>query len=214
MHEEREARLVHRIESFSDLVMGFSLALLGLTLVIPAHASELLAHPWWLAGYFWTFVVIGSIWFNHQRLFGHFFVPSMPSIIINFVMLSMLGLIVYFVQVFGHMNTDADRALAFLWYFAALGLAIAAIGSLYAIGTHARWRALEPQTRAQGIRHAARGLVLGLVILAVVVYEAYAPGARTMTEMLPFFFAALIASVVVRVALRYIEPRIRAGEHA
>jgi len=45
MHEEREARLVHRIESFSDLVIGFSLALLGLTLVIPAHATELLAHP-------------------------------------------------------------------------------------------------------------------------------------------------------------------------
>jgi hypothetical protein len=33
-------RSAHRLEAFSDVVIGFSLAQLGLTLVIPAHAIE------------------------------------------------------------------------------------------------------------------------------------------------------------------------------
>src|ERR1700759_2132684 len=108
--EERDERLVRRIEAFSDLVMGFSLALLGLTLVIPEHAMTLFIHPFWLVSYFCTFAVIAVLWFNHQRLFSMFFIPEAFCIVLNFLLLSMIGLMVYFVQVFGRIHGDADQA--------------------------------------------------------------------------------------------------------
>ena len=85
--EERAERLTRRIESFSDLVIGFSLALLALTLTIPPHIIELATNPWWLVAYIWTFAVIAGIWYNHQRLFTHFFWPETLTIVLNFALL-------------------------------------------------------------------------------------------------------------------------------
>lgn len=44
----------HRVESFSDMIMGFSVALLGLTLVIPAHTIALFREPAWILVYCWN----------------------------------------------------------------------------------------------------------------------------------------------------------------
>jgi uncharacterized membrane protein len=92
-------------------VIGFSLALLALTLGIPPHIVDLLTNPWWLIAYFWTFFLIAGLWFNHQRLFTTYFWPEPVAVVLNFVLLSMTGLLVYFVQVFVHYHDSFDRAL-------------------------------------------------------------------------------------------------------
>ncbi|HET9030699.1 MAG TPA: TMEM175 family protein, partial [Candidatus Aquilonibacter sp.] len=160
-HEEREQRLVHRIEAFSDLVMGFSLALLSLSLVIPAHAIELLLNPIWLVSYLWTFAWIASTWFGHQRLFSLYFVPTMPAIVINFVLLASLALGVYFVQVFLHAGSDPDRVIAMLLYFSALSVTLLSLGTLYALGTKSRWNVLDGDERFFGTKRAIRLLIMG-----------------------------------------------------
>jgi uncharacterized membrane protein len=159
--EEREGRLTRRIESFSDLVIGFSLALLALTLGIPPHIVDLLTNPWWLVAYFWTFFLIAGLWFNHQRLFTTYFWPEPVAVVLNFVLLSMTGLLVYFVQVFVHYHDSFDRAWAFLAYWAVLGVAFLILGALYAHGTRRRWEQLDSDERYVGLRQAARGLILG-----------------------------------------------------
>ena len=38
LRDEPEKEVVHRLEAFSDIVIGFSLAQLGLSLTLPARA--------------------------------------------------------------------------------------------------------------------------------------------------------------------------------
>jgi hypothetical protein len=44
VRDESEKEVIHRLEAFSDIVIGFSLAQLGLSLTIPAHARDLFVH--------------------------------------------------------------------------------------------------------------------------------------------------------------------------
>jgi uncharacterized membrane protein len=208
MHEEHEARLVRRIENFSDLVMGFSLALLSLTLVVPAHTVVLFAHPWWLVGYFWTFSFIAGIWYTHQRLFEKYFVPSGISILVNFVMLSMLGLVVYFVQVVGRVHTDADKALAFLAYFTAFSIGWIAIGTLYAIGTKKRWSHLSLEDRRLGVRRATRGIVLGASLICALIYDALTMPVISLDAAQRIATIVIPAMIGLRIVLHFVEPRI------
>lgn len=175
-HDERAARLTHRIESFSDLVIGFSLALLALTLVIPAHAVDLIANPWWLIIYIWTFFVVVAIWWNHQRVFARYFVPAKLMIGLNFVLLSLVGLIVFFVQVFGHAHGSADKAVAFALYWIALGTEFAILGALFALGLRYRGPQLSDDERREGRMHAWRGLGLGAATYVGVAWLVFGPG--------------------------------------
>lgn len=159
-HRDTDGRLIHRIESFSDLVIGFSIALLALTLVLPDHTMKLFTDWSWLAIYFWTFFVVAAIWFSHQRLFSRYFVATPATIILNFVLLALVGLVVFFVQVFGHVHGSLDKGLAFCAYWFLLGSEWGVIGALFAIGLRARWEALDDFERRDGRKHALRGALL------------------------------------------------------
>jgi len=204
---------VRRIESFSDLVIGFSLALLALTLSIPPQISDLITNPWWLIAYFWTFGIICSLWFTHQRLFTHFFWPEPISIIANFVLLSMVGLIVYFVQVFVHYHHELDKVWAFLAYFFAFGIALVALGSLYLHGTRRRWQQLVPDERFTGLKYAVRGIVVGTAIVAGTVVSAlFRP--TSMDAVWPLVMCVFLGVVGVRIFNRVMKPRIVQAQNA
>ncbi|HTU69447.1 MAG TPA: TMEM175 family protein [Candidatus Baltobacteraceae bacterium] len=204
---ERDERLVHRLESFSDVVIGFSLALLSLTLVIPQHVTELIRNTWWMVAYVWTYAVIASIWYNHQRLFSVYFVVRPYTIVLNFFLLSTLGLMVYFVQVFVHVQSDFDKIWTFLVYFLIQGLSGLAIGVLYSIGVRARWNQLDPHERYVGILHGSRSLIAGASILLGIGVSALRP-ARTMDDALPLAYAALAGLLLARVGARLLKSRI------
>ena len=206
--QERDERLKARIEAFSDLVMGFSLALLGLTLVIPQHAAALFFHPWWLVCYFWTFAVIAILWFNHQRLFSLFFLVHPVCLVLNFVFLSMIGLLVYFLQVFGHVRGEADQAIALLAYFGALGTSLLTIGILYAIGTRVRWHQLTREERYLGVRAALRGIVVGVFLDGGVIITPLFFLELHLRATLTLAYSAIFAVIVTRIALQFLRPRI------
>jgi hypothetical protein len=56
---ELPERSTHRLEVFSDIVIGLSLTQVGLTLVIPAHAIEFVTRPAGIFAFIVTFVVLG-----------------------------------------------------------------------------------------------------------------------------------------------------------
>ncbi|MBV9232779.1 MAG: DUF1211 domain-containing protein, partial [Candidatus Eremiobacteraeota bacterium] len=97
--DESAEHLVRRLESFSDIVIAFSLAELTLNLSIPARVEELWHRPLWLSAYVWTFAVVSSLWYSHHRLFVRAFVPAKLAIFLNFVWLATVGLLVYLMQV-------------------------------------------------------------------------------------------------------------------
>ncbi|HUA08166.1 MAG TPA: TMEM175 family protein [Candidatus Acidoferrales bacterium] len=205
--QERDERLVHRLESFSDLVIGFSLALLSLTLAIPQHVFELVSNPFWLVAYVWTFAVIASIWYNHQRLFSIYFVARPYTVVVNFILLSTLGLMVYFVQVFVHVHGDYEKVWAFLAYFFIQGIGFFAMGLLYFIGVRARWNLLDPHERYVGVVHAARGLVGGAFILLGDAATALKP-ARTMSDAFILSYVALTGLLLTRLGTLALKSRI------
>ncbi len=208
--EERDERLVHRLESFSDLVIGFSLALLGLTLAIPNHLIELYRNPWWLIAYLWTFAVIASIWYTHQRLFSYYFTVRPYTIFLNFVLLASLGLIVYFVQMFVHVQGEPDKVWAFLVYFFMQSLAFIVMGVLYAHGVRARWDALDGELRYQGVRNAVRMLMTGgAVLIGVIVSALRHP--QSLNDAVIVGIISLVGALGSRVVMRLFAPRIAAA---
>ena len=206
-HEERAERLVRRIESFSDLVIGFSLALLALTLGFPPKIGDLVAHPWWLIAYAWTFAVIALLWFSHQRLFSHYFTPNTATVIVNFVALALIGLIVYFVQVFVHYSGETSKAWAALAYFGALGLTLLALGVLYAHGVRHRWEHLDSELRFTGVRFAVRCLLSG-ACMAIGVFVSAMRAVQSMADVWPVAVLAIASVVAARIVAVIIKPRI------
>ncbi len=207
VHEERQERLIRRLESFSDLVIGFSLALLSLTLAVPSHLIDLFRNPWWLIAYIWTFGVIASIWYTHQRLFSYYFTVRPYTILLNFALLASLGLIVYFVQVFAHVQGEPDKVWAFLIYFFVQGLAFTIMGILYMHGVRARWSRLDGELRYEGVRHAARMLAGGIgVLIGVTVAALRHP--RSMDDAFYVAIISLLGLLGARIVTRALKPRI------
>ncbi|MBV8637489.1 MAG: DUF1211 domain-containing protein [Candidatus Eremiobacteraeota bacterium] len=213
-HEERSQRLVRRIEAFSDLVMGFSVGLLGLTLVVPTHAAVLLLHPLWLVSYFVTFGLIAFLWMRHQRLFSMYFIPLPACVVANFVFLSMLGLFVYFVQVFAHVRGEFDQAIAVIGYAGSYAVAMLALGFMYAVGTRERWKQLAPQDRFIGFSNASRALIVGTVLLLACIVSPLVFFEFKLIATYTVATAVIVGALVSRVWVNYQRPRIIGAAHA
>lgn len=117
MRDESEKEVVHRLEAFSDIVIGFSLAQLGLSLTMPDHGRDLFTHVRGATGIIAliiTFTLVCGVWWMHHRLFRHLFVPTPINIIANFAALGGVIFLAYSMQVLVHVHF-AD-AVAFALY--------------------------------------------------------------------------------------------------
>ncbi len=64
-----DERFTRRLESFGDLVFGFSLSLLATRLDVPATAADVFTVPLAI-GFVLTFVIMCVLWLEHYRIFG------------------------------------------------------------------------------------------------------------------------------------------------
>ncbi len=119
MLEARE-RDAHRIEAFSDVVIGLSLAQVGLSLVVPQHVDDLVKNPGWFAAFLWTFSLVCVLWWNHHRLFRSVFVPTRAAIFLNFVLLGSIVLLAYLAEVINRPTSLHDAAVGMRLYYVAL----------------------------------------------------------------------------------------------
>ncbi len=117
---ERHERDIRRTEAFSDVVIGFSLGQIGLSLVVPQHIDDLVRNPGWFAAFLWTFALVCLLWWNHHRLFRTVFVPTRVTIILNFVLLASIVLLAFLAEVLNRPSTLHDAALAVRLYYGAL----------------------------------------------------------------------------------------------
>lgn len=153
MRDESEKEVVHRIEAFSDIVIGFSLAQLGLNLTIPAHASDLftgLRGATSLVALIFTFALVCSVWWQHHRIFRHLFIPTRLNIFANFAALCGVILLAYSMQILVHAHMDDSVAFAmytgsYCWimvFFAFIGWS----------GLRARGSMMTPQMRSESLK--------------------------------------------------------------
>jgi uncharacterized membrane protein len=175
MHDESEKEVVHRLEAFSDIVIGFSLAQLGLSLVIPRHAHDLFANDpagRGLIALVVTFALVCGIWWSHHRLFRHLFTPTPVSVLANFAALGGIIFLAYSMQVLIHVGLD-DR-IAYAMYTGSYAWIFLLFACMAWIGIGRRAHALPEEIRANSFRLAVRVSIIGtwlagITVLAVVV---------------------------------------------
>lgn len=109
-----EERTLHRLEAFSDIVIGFGLAQLGAVLVIDQKTMTLDAAA--VIAYFGAFAVICSLWYFHHRLFENFFVPRTWPIVLNFLWLAIVVLLVFCAAHFNSLNAFTNANLDLLYF--------------------------------------------------------------------------------------------------
>lgn len=199
MIEGAEERFLHRLEAFSDIVIGFSLAQVGWALMIPANPAAIYTNPIGLLTFVMTFAIVASIWYSHNRLFADYFVPSGLPVLFNFILLAFVVLLVYMLQVFMHFSQGVADPTAFVGYLACLVVVYGMLALLFALGLRARWEALATDKRRFGILSAMRmgAISAGLVVGCAVAYAAHWPLIYAVIAIAPFALLARLAAARV-----------------
>ncbi len=95
---ERRSHFTRRLEAFSDIVFGFSLAQLTLQLQLPAEPADLLGNPLRWVVFFATFALISGMWLAHYRMFRLAFEPERLDIFLNFAFLAAIAVLPFAMQ--------------------------------------------------------------------------------------------------------------------
>jgi uncharacterized membrane protein len=164
--EGRRELVVRRLEGFSDIVIGFSLAQLGLSLVLPAHAIDFVVRPLGLVAFFITFAVVVRFWWTHFRLFRSYFEPNRVMMTLNFVSLAGLVAQVFALQLYLHFVPLGEGMVAARIYFGFFVASYGVLAAMFLLGMLYRWRALSLRERKSGIQDffGILGTVVGCAI--------------------------------------------------
>ena len=193
MRDESEKEVVHRLEAFSDIVIGFSLAQLALSLTIPRHAIDLFSLQGGarsLIALAVTFVLVCGIWWTHHRLFRRVFVPTPLSILANFAALGGIIFLAYSMQVLVRVGLS-DR-VAYAMYSGSYAWILLLVAAMAWMGIRARGPHLTGAQRAESFRFAVRASIIGAWLAILTAISArVGPQAPINEYMLPVLVVAL-----------------------
>ncbi|HEV3154362.1 MAG TPA: TMEM175 family protein [Candidatus Baltobacteraceae bacterium] len=114
MPDDRTTHTLHRLEAFSDIVIGFCLAQLGLNLFLPRSADDVIS-VWASTNMLISaFVAIALLWWLYHRVVSIYFVLNTPMVIINFGMLCGVVLSMYFFESVVHLSAIGQNPSRFL----------------------------------------------------------------------------------------------------
>lgn len=205
MRDESEQAVIHRLEAFSDIVIGFALAQLGLTLTMPVHgARDLFVHvkgATELMGFAVTFALVCAVWWLHHKLFRHLFVPARANVGMNFAALGGVIFLAYSMQVFLHFGFRDP--VAFPMYTGSYAWVLMWFAIIAWNGMRLRADRMPAVIRVESLEYAIRLTVMALYLIAMtvatLVFGVESPIATWLTFGL----------VAVAVALRVLKRRLR-----
>lgn len=90
-----ERHLVSRLESFGDIVVGFSMSQLALQLDIPKTPQEVFAHALRYGVFFGAFGIVSVFWYRFHRIMSTGFAPRRLDMILLFAFLAFVALTPY-----------------------------------------------------------------------------------------------------------------------
>jgi uncharacterized membrane protein len=189
--EEPEERVVHRLEAFSDIVIGFSLAELTLSLTLPRDALTLFTTQWLpLAAFGMTFAIVSGMWWAHHRLFTHYFVPTAPNIVLNFLSLGGVMFLVYSLQVWLH--SEVHKNVAYAMYGCSVAWIMGILAFLMYRGVALRGHRMDPRLASRGRRASLRFALMSAIFLLLGVSSALLKSTDSI-EIVVIVLAALVA---------------------
>jgi uncharacterized membrane protein len=95
-----EHKTISRVESFGDIVFGFSLFNLAVNLHPPTTSSAFLAETPEFVLFLVTFGILCSFWWMHHRLFKDYFKPDTIGLMLNFAFLAGVALFSFPLQLY------------------------------------------------------------------------------------------------------------------
>ncbi len=191
---ESEQHFTRRLEAFSDVVIGFSLAQLGAALVVSQQGLHDFLTPLGLLNFLFPFAIVCSAWFFHHRLFSQLFIPKTWPVVLNFVWLASVVMVVFAAETYTKLGT----LTAMRFYFACYAMVYALLTVQYLIALKYASARQVPAARLRAVRGAAfMGLWTTPFVFALVIILVFEPG--------PFYFlitAGFIAAAPVSSILR------------
>jgi hypothetical protein len=85
----------NRIESVSDAVFGFAITLLVLSLEVPRTYQALVDLMWGVPAFFFSFLVLGSLWWRQCRFFRRYGLADRQTALLNGALLFLVTVYVY-----------------------------------------------------------------------------------------------------------------------
>jgi len=195
--EESEQHVVHRLEAFSDIVIGFSLAQMTLNVTLPKDALQILGGT--LGAFALTFVVVAGMWWSHHRLFANYFIPTRSNIVLLFCSLAGVLLLVFSLQVWLH--STFHHYVAYAMYTGAIAWVAAIGGFLTYRGTVLRGAKMDPRLVTLGRRRAVGMTITATLFAALAAVSAFNHAFGRVQMLAMFGWAALV------IALRIVERR-------
>jgi uncharacterized membrane protein len=195
--------VVARLESFSDIVIGFSLAQTAINLVVTSSVEYFFTHPIGIIAYLITFFLVARMWWTHSQIMHRFFEPNPLMIGLNFVALAALGLMVFGLQLWLHRGDDiAGQILAVKFYFLCFAFTIGTLAVMRSLGVHYRRSHLDPAQRRLATRRSVTTFVMCFAILIGVfsppVYSFF--GASSAPIPANLLYAMLFGSIAARIS--------------
>lgn len=192
-----DRHLVGRLESFGDIVVGFSMSQLALQLEIPKTPQDVFGHPMKYFVFFGAFALLGIFWLRFHRIMATGFAPRPLDIGLLFGFLSFVALVpfalVTYTRLLGPAGLSRESISLYLGDF----LGIAAFSWLLSVrGLRRAWRVLDEDERRAAWRPALAGFVIipALVISLVAVLAVGPIG----------FGLLMIMGPMVRLAMRQV----------
>jgi len=187
-----DERFTRRLESFGDLVFGFSLSLLATRLDVPATVAGVFTAPRTI-GFLLTFVIMCVLWLEHYRIFRHHFIARPFDVAVNFAFLLGVAVLPFALATF--LRFKAEPTVIDL-YFGDFALLLASMSTLRLSGLMHRRDALEGQRRL----HDWQRVLAQVAIVAVMLTAVPVLRLRLVTPNTALiFFAAFMATIAVTI---------------
>ncbi len=165
---ESDERTIHRLEAFSDVVMGFCLAEIGLNLAIPKDVAGLASLWPSLNAFAFSFYLIAELWWSHHKLFANYVALNPPTIVMNFVMLAALALGIYFQQVAVHfLAANVVPVVPLQLWLACMAVVYALLAAMYGLGIWQRRAELDAEVLSWGVKRTYRAMSAAIVLVGV-----------------------------------------------
>ncbi len=193
-----ERHFVGRLESFGDIVVGFSMSQLALQLEIPKTPHDVFAHPFGYFIFFIAFAVVSVFWFRFHRIMSTGFAPHRPDVVLLFAFLAFVALIPYalvtYMRLRGPDGYSPEGVMLYLSVF--LGL-VTFSWVLTLRGMRRAWGYLDGKQRRDTWRAIVAGGI-GIPIFAAAVLVVAVLGTRGFSALIVLGLAIPLATRILR----------------
>ncbi len=169
-----QRHLARRLESFGDVVFGFTISQLAFQFPLPAHPQDLVANWYGYVTYAITFAAIAILWLSYHRLLSSTYAPTPINLIFTFAFLAFTGLVPSAMFAYLHFNRSLEAARYGFGAYMVCALGVTLTGTIVRARSYRRGAAyLETDERRVTFRRLVINATLLPIFGAVLVLDIF-----------------------------------------